>query len=178
MPRKSEPFGHFRRFRLGFDNFFLKLPLSEKAIIRSFSKDPVSAYEKYSRRRADGNTLEAISAAGKKFDSALAADSESGKEIQLEIDKLSAELESIQMKRVSINRTYLRLKPYLEGSEKDHYLNSLKRFDLEIRSEKGWLLHLERILSEVKKAAALPSAIEFLKAGLADAKGKNKSEIA
>ncbi len=177
MPRKAEPFGHFSRTRLLFSNVFLKLPLSEKAIIRAFSRGPHRACDKYSNLGADENTRLAISAAVKNFDAAMAADFEPGKEIQLEISKLATELESMQMKRVSISITFLRLKHYLGNSEKDSYADSLESFDAEIRADKKRLLHLKRMQFEVKKAAAMPSAIESLKSGLKSAKELNKSEI-
>ena len=174
MPRKAEPFGHFRFFRLGFN---LKLPLSEKAIIRAFSKDPGMTFANYSRRGADPNTLGAIKTAKENFDESLKSNHEPGKEISNEMAGLSFELLSIAGTRDSVYATYLRYKSYVGLSEKEQYLGSVERFDAEINSINERLLRRNQTLFRVKKAAAMSKAIPVLMEELASAKEKNKSGI-
>ncbi|MFA6489790.1 MAG: hypothetical protein WCT52_03850 [Candidatus Micrarchaeia archaeon] len=177
MPRKAELFGHFHRARLLFNNVFFKFPLSEKAIIRSFSRDPQLAYEKYSRRGADKNTLFAIEEAKGKFESALASDAVLAKEIAADIARVSSLLEAMEKRRESILETYVRLKPGLKNSEKDNYLGAIKEFDKAIRAERKRLSRLEVELSKAKNAMAMIPAIKTLKDGLSKARETNKSEI-
>lgn len=177
MPRKAEIFSHFCRKRLIFNNILIKLPLSERAIIRAFSRDPHKARESYELRRSDLNTLEALRTATEKFDSLLATDTGSGKDISDEIKKLSSELGVLVEKRNGINATYSRLKSYLKNSEKDRYTESLRRFDAEIAASEKWISRLWQILGEIRKAESVRASIGTLKAALAEAKRKNKIEV-
>ncbi len=177
MPRKAEVFSHFRRKRLIFNNIILKIPLSERAIIRAFSRDPHKACETYKLRKADLNTLEALRAATAAFDSALATGGESGKGVSDEIGKLSKELGGLVEKRNGISETFLRLKPYLKNQEKERYLSSLERFDAEIAASEKWISRLWQILGEIRKSDAVHASLGELKAALAEAKRINKTEI-
>jgi|GEM_PF-6297107 len=165
MPRDAERFGHFRRVRIIFSGFYLKLPLSESAIVRSFSRNPDDAKARYARMKADAETLKAIFAGAEAYMEKMADDPQK-------------RLEGLKKRRLSILRTYHEQKlARAPVGQLDLYLGALGRFRMEIEKTNAIVSETSQGKLDAKKEDAIAFAVGRLRQELADARKRNRAEV-
>ncbi len=177
QPRKAHIFGHFTRSRALVHGFNLKLPLFEPIIRLSFRFSPEKAYEKYSAKRADENTGEAIRKASNVYFEALGKGSEEVDALSSQLKLLRGKFEELKQKKSGIQKAYAAQRHYLKNSSLDYLFNSSRNYELAMQATGKNIALLESSIAKAKKSAALSVAIPVLKKGLADAKRINKSAI-
>ena len=165
MPRKAELFGHFRRVRVVFSGFYLKLPLSESAIVRSFGRSPENAEKRYAEMKADTETLTAISAGIEAYMEKMAEDPQK-------------RLEGLERRHLSILETCHKQKlTHVAQQQLDLYIEALKRFEQEIENVNAIVSETSQGKLDAKKEDAIAFAVGRLRQELADARKRNRAEV-
>jgi len=165
MPRKTELFGHFMRTRLIFSGFNLKLPLTEQTIVRSFSRNPEDAESWAARMKVDAETQGAISSGVLAY------------RLKMQ-ENLQDILGGLEKRHASIMETYLQRKlQHAPAPQLELYLDTLTRFEKEIKEVKAIISGESTENSKLRKERATAAAVRTLQKELAAARQRNKTVI-